>query len=260
MDLLSIAQTTWRHKLLVLPVILLTLAGAVYVLKIKAPVYQASSSFLLINSPGPTNAQIAAHPELQKMSPNNPYLNSGNSVVADVVINLVTGPAAQRTLIKEGADPRYQIAPSPLYGSPPILDILGIGASPQEAIRTSNLVLNEAVAELYKMQKSQGANDMYLIKPIVLTRASSAQSTVSGKLRTLITVLALGALMVFVVISAAQAIEKRRAVGSSDDNLTLRAQLRNRTGLEHPRQEDGAPWVARTAPFRPSTKARAGGG
>ena len=45
MDLLSIARKIWRYKLATLPVLLLILCGAIYVVALKEPVYEASSSF-----------------------------------------------------------------------------------------------------------------------------------------------------------------------------------------------------------------------
>jgi uncharacterized protein involved in exopolysaccharide biosynthesis len=212
MDLFSIFQTVWRRRLAAIPVILLTLAGAFYVLKIKPPEYQASSSFLLVNPPaGPTAAQIALEPRLAKINPNNSYANFGNlDLVADVVIDLVTSPSAQQTLVKAGADPRYQVALANDFDSPPIIDITGVAASAQEAVRSADLVTTAAMADLYQMQKSQGISNFYLIKSIQLVQPSTAQKTESGKLRTLIVVLALGIILLFVVVSMMDAIEKRR--------------------------------------------------
>ena len=42
MDLLLIARKIWRYKLATLPVIVLTLCGAVYAVAVKDPVYEAS--------------------------------------------------------------------------------------------------------------------------------------------------------------------------------------------------------------------------
>ena len=53
MNLLSIARKIWRYKLATLPVVLLTLFGAAYVVAVKEPVYEASSSYVLINPPTP---------------------------------------------------------------------------------------------------------------------------------------------------------------------------------------------------------------
>jgi capsular polysaccharide biosynthesis protein len=212
MDLLSIIWTVWRHKFAVLPVILLTVIGAFYVIKIKPPVYQAASSILLVNPPAPpTAAQIAADPGLAGINANNPYTNFGNlTIVVDVVINLVTADSSQQALVQAGADPRYQVALSSAFDSPPIIQITGVASSAQEAIKTANLVAGAATADLRQIQANQGVNNLYMIKPIQLVRPTRAQLTVSGKLRTLIAVLALGAILLLVVVSMSEALARRR--------------------------------------------------
>ena len=57
MDLLLIARKIWRYKLATLPVIFLTLCGAVYAVALKDPVYEVKSSYLLINPPAPPTAE-----------------------------------------------------------------------------------------------------------------------------------------------------------------------------------------------------------
>ena len=231
MDLLSIVQAAWRHKIAAIPVMLLTALGVFYVIAIKAPVYQAPSSVLLVNPPGPpTAAQIAADPKLGNINTNNPYTNLGSlPVVADVVINLLTGDASQQALLAAGADPRYKIGLSPDAGSPPIILITGVGSSPQEAIRTANLVAKAAKTELHHAQARQGVNDLYMIKTIELVRPHHAQLSASGKLRSLIAVLGLGGVLLFVVVSVSDVLDKRRLdktrlKGSSTADPPVRAQ------------------------------------
>jgi capsular polysaccharide biosynthesis protein len=212
MDLISILQAVWRRKLVAIPIILLTFAGAFYVLKVKPPVYEASSSFLLVNPPaGPTTAQIAINPKLAKINANNTYVNFGNlDLVADVVVDLVTAPSSQQALVQAGADPRYEVALANDFDSPPIIQITGIADSAQAAIQSAGLVTTAAETDLYQMQKSQGVNKFYMIKSIQLVQPRTAQKTESGKLRTLIIVFGLGVVMLFLVVSIMDAIEKRR--------------------------------------------------
>ena len=48
MDLFIIARKVWRYKLFTLPVIVLTIFAAAYVMAVKQPLYEATSSYLLI--------------------------------------------------------------------------------------------------------------------------------------------------------------------------------------------------------------------
>ena len=98
MDLLSIARKIWRYKLSTLPVLFLTLCGAIYVVAVKEPVYEASSSFILINPPAPPTAEeIARDPALGRINSDNPYTRfSDQSVVVEVLASSLTSPSALR--------------------------------------------------------------------------------------------------------------------------------------------------------------------
>ena len=87
MDLLLIARKIWRYKLATLPVIFLTLCGAVYAVAFKDPVYEAKSSYLLINPPAPPTAEeIARNPQLGRVNADNPYTRyADQSVVVEVL-------------------------------------------------------------------------------------------------------------------------------------------------------------------------------
>jgi capsular polysaccharide biosynthesis protein len=212
MDLLSIIGIVWRHKLAAIPVVLFTILGAFYVIAVKAPVYQASSSLLLLSPPGPPSAeQIAANHKLAKINSNNPYVSFDDlPVVADTIIDSVTSSAVEQTLADRGVNPEYQVVLSTDFGSPPIIQITGIGSTAASAIRAASLITSTAVNELYQMQSAQGVNKIYMITATQVVTPTQAQTAASGKLRTLIAVLGIGALLLFVVISVAEAREQRR--------------------------------------------------
>lgn len=221
MDLISIVQSLWRHKRISIPLIVLTAIAALYVLEIKPPVYQASASVMLANPEvAATQGQIASDPSLKHANPNNTFVTYGDlTVVADAVMTLVTSPAAQPALLQAGADPRYQIALSTAAGNPPILNITGVGSTPQEAIKTADLVASATKTDLYGMQKKQGVDNFYAITAVDLVKPTVATRSTSGKLRSLIAVLGLGAVMLFVAVSVTDAIERRR-MESSEKTVT----------------------------------------
>ena len=237
MDLVSIVRTVWRHKLASIAVILVTVLGVFYVIKIKPAVYQASSEIILLSPPGPPSAaQIAQHPKLAKVNINNPYVAFGNlAIVADAVINSVTSSSAQQALANTGANPGYQVILSTETGFPPIIQITGTGSSSLEAIHTANLVTAAARTALYQLQMSQNVNNQYLITSAVLVRPTTAQLAVSGKIRTLVAVLALGAVLLFVVISVTEAMDKRR------DQVSARSPVTAELGALSSPQNNGRP-------------------
>jgi Chain length determinant protein len=225
MDLFSIIGKVWRHKLATIPVLVLTALGAFYTLAIKAPVYQANAEILLTNPPPPPTAeQIARHPALGNINANNTFVTYGNlDVAADAVIGVVT--AESDRLAAQGVDPRYQLTLSPDVGFPPVIQITGIGRTAQAAIHSASLVSQAARQSLYQLQARQGVNRYYMIKSVQLYPSAKAQVSASGKLRSLIAVIGLGAIMLFVVISVSEAMAKRRTA-KMEPELPLRVETR----------------------------------
>ncbi len=224
MDLLSIIQSLWRHKLVTIPVVVFTALAALYVVKIKPPVYQASASILLANPQGAaTQSQIAADPRLKTINPYNTFASYGDlTVVADTVIQVVTAPSAQPALLQSGVDPRYQIVVSTAWGNPPIINITGIGTSGQAAIRSASVLVTATEADLYAMQKKQGIDNFYMITPVEIVKPAQAQRSSSGKLRSLIAVLGLGMILLFVVVSVTEGVDKRRKDSSDSPSIPIR--------------------------------------
>ena len=212
MDLISIVRAMWRHRLVSIPIILLTAVGAIYVMAVKPPVYEANSELLLLSPPSPpTPSQIATDPKLRKIPYNNPYVNFGDlPIVADAVQTVVTSAAAQEALAKQGVNPDYQVTLSDATSTPPLIEITGIGKTPEQAILGAKLVTQAANSDLYQLQKAQGVNNYYLIRGTVLVKPDTAQLSVSGKLRTLVAVFALGTILLFVSISVMDVADRRR--------------------------------------------------
>jgi hypothetical protein len=219
MDIISIFRAVWRHKLVTIPVILLTCLGAFYVVAIKAPVYQASASFALVYPPSPpTQAQIAADPKLAQVNSSNPLLGySDPSAVTQIVISLVGTTSSQQALEKAGAGTQYQIGPS--AGSSVIVDVTGVGSTAQAAELSAKLVTNAAENALYQVQANQGVNARYMIKSYQLATANEAAQKLSGKLRSLIAVLGVGILLLFIAISIAEAMRKGQRMGKGKQGV-----------------------------------------
>jgi capsular polysaccharide biosynthesis protein len=217
MDLLSVIQSLWRHKFVTIPIVVFTALAALYVVKIKPPVYQASAGILLANPQGSaTPSQIAADPRLKKANPYNTFTSYGDlTIVADTVIQLVTAPTAQQALTQSGVDPRYQMVLSTAVGNPPIINITGVGSNPQEAIRSANLLVDATKTDLYNLQIQQGIDNFYTITAVEIEKPTQAQRSSSGKLRSLIAVLGIGLILLFIAVSVTDAVDKRKKASSS---------------------------------------------
>jgi capsular polysaccharide biosynthesis protein len=213
MDLLMIARKLWRYKLLTLPVLLLTLCGAAYVVVVKTPVYETSSSYVIVNPPSPpTEEDVARNPALGHINADNPFARfSDDTVIVDVLASKLANESAEQALLKEGADPRYEVESSSALGySSPILKITAQGESPRVAVRSAKLVGSAVIRELERMQKAEAVDPTYWIKAQQLDAPDGAELRASGQLRMLVGVLALGAVLLFVVVSVADALTSLR--------------------------------------------------
>jgi capsular polysaccharide biosynthesis protein len=226
MSLLLILTKIWKYKLLTLPIIVLILVGAFYVVAVTAPTYESTSTYILVNPPPPpTDEEIARDPALGKIKDDNPYTRfSDQSVLVQVLASRLASEDTRRALAKQGADPNYTATPSAEFGfSAPILQITGMGTSAAQAITTANLVGEALTRELDKMQADRGVDKSYRIKTEAVVPARTATLKPSGKLRALVAVFVLGTVMLFIVISLLDALGALRAEwakrGATEEHL-----------------------------------------
>jgi hypothetical protein len=213
MSLLSIARKVWRYKLATLPVLVFVAIGTAYVVAVKKPVYEASSSYILVNPPTPpTEGQIARNPELGRINSDNPYTRySDQSVVVQVLADRLSSEEARGALAKRGADAGYTVAPSAEFGyTAPILKITGTGSTAPMAVKTADVLGRAATTELDRMQGAQGVAEKYRIIAQEVVAAHGATLKASSKLRALLGVFALGVILLFVVVSVADALTALR--------------------------------------------------
>jgi capsular polysaccharide biosynthesis protein len=236
-DLVQISRKVWLHRFVALPVIALTLIAAFYVVAVKKPTYEVSSSYVLINPPDPPSAdEIARHPQLRNIGANNPYTRfADQSAMIGLLASRMGTESTRQELAAKGADPGYTVAPSTDigYGSY-LLEITGVGHSPETAVKTAQLVGTELTSQLRGMQAAQGVSPHYMIQAQNVVSPDHAKQKVSGKLRPLIGVLVIGAILLFIVISGAEALAAIRSEWSE-------AKRREAKGAAEPDHRAGPP-------------------
>jgi hypothetical protein len=208
MDLLMIVRKIWRYRLVTLPVIVLTFFGGAYVIVGKESTYEASASYVLINPPVVTSEQIRSQPDTD-----NPYTRfADQNTVTQVLVARVSSESARDALVEAGADDRYTAEPGEQFGySTPIVNITGVGSSPEAAIHTTEVVGNAVKKELGRMQRARGVDPRYWIKAQLVNAPGDAKLKASGLLRTVIAVFAVGAVLLFLVVSVGDAVTTLRA-------------------------------------------------
>ena len=86
-------------------------------------------------------------------------------MVVQVLTGTLSSESARRALQDQGADSRYTVAPSSELGySSPIVQITGVGATPQSAVHTAEVVGDALKRELDRMQAVRGVDPQYEIK------------------------------------------------------------------------------------------------
>jgi capsular polysaccharide biosynthesis protein len=216
MDLLALFTTLWRHKVIVLVIMLITGGGAAFIVFGIPPQYESQAQYVLVAPPAvPTDTEIQRDPSLGRVNTNNPYLRLPNpSVVVDILAQRVSGEAVHDKLVSEGADPNYQVTSTNAIGSGLVISITGTGHSPAEASRTLALVSARTKDELHQMQTVNGANEKYLFQALPINPPTNPIRKVTGTVRSLVAVGAAGVVLLFAWISLAEAIapwRRRRA-------------------------------------------------
>jgi hypothetical protein len=212
-DLLSIIRKIWRYKFVTVPVLLLTMVGAAYVVGVKKPTYEASSSFALLLPPPPPSAdQIAKDPSLARLKTDNPYTRFGDQqVIIQVLANTISSSSARQALARAGVDPRYIVMPSSTFGlASTIVQISAVSSTPAGAVKSARIVDDAVTKELDRMQAQHGTDPGWRIKALSVLPPDNARLQASAQLRTLVGVLVLGTVMLFIVISIADAISTLR--------------------------------------------------
>ena len=211
MDLASITREVWKGKVVVLPVLFLTVAAAAYILVVKPPEYTSTSALTLINPPAaPTTNQIAGDPSLGKVNANNPYVAFGNlTVVVAVVQQAMASDTIVAQLRKEGVEDGYTLTSDPTTTNP-ILHVEGVGPTPAAALRATNILDRQVGTTLNQLQANERVAGQYRITTQVLNTPSVPTMKVSSKLRSLIAVLAAGLIMMFIALSIRRGIVERK--------------------------------------------------
>ena len=214
MSLLLILRKIWKYKLVTIPICLLVGVGAFYVVAVTAPTYEASATYILVSPPAPpTETDIARDPALGKVHSDNPYVRfSDQSVLVQVLASRLNSDENRASLIKQGADPNYLAQPSAQFGfSAPILQITGMGPTATLAIRSTDLVGEDLLTELDKMQAIRGVDKPYRITAEAVVPARDAKLKPSGKMSALVAVMVLGLIMLFMAVSVLDAIAALRS-------------------------------------------------
>lgn len=184
MDFLTAVKVVVRRWYVVLPVMLVSAVITAGVVQNVPPAYQSAGSVLLA-SPGMAREDGA--PAI------NPFANIdySSSVVAGIVAQLMESKEVRERLVEAGADPDY-IVGTPTGSNAPVLGIESTAATAELSVQTVQIVMTGIQQELETRQRDAGGPPHTWIRAIVLTTPTEADVVVSGKIRALAALAALG--------------------------------------------------------------------
>jgi hypothetical protein len=214
MDVLSLLRLLAKHWRVTAPAALLTLVGLVGVVKVSAPTYNATGSIVLLNPREAPDLENEAAAQAPSEIGQNPYTRYGDiAIVTDILTRKMNSDSKRDELAKQGvAD--YSIVTSD-FTRDPVFEITGQGPDAASAMRSTEIVLDEADTVLAELQVEQRADPEYLISSAPLEAPSTATAMYGSTMRAAIAVLAVGGLGTLGLAVLAEIVGQRRAASQS---------------------------------------------
>ncbi|MBU5424218.1 hypothetical protein KQI48_16225 [Cellulomonas hominis] len=219
MDPTDVVRALWQQRRYVLPAVLLVLVAVAYVYQFAPRTYESTATYALVNPAVPTPEELEADPELAALDADNPYLRSSDTnLIADALIARLGASSTVERLEAQGIGSDYGVGPG-VGGNGFVVDVTGVGPSPEAAVATTAGVGAILETELRDLQKVNGADDRYLFTPLLLTGPDGATEQFSSRLRAVIVVGLGGGVLVFAAVSLGRwrdrAGARRRAAGAT---------------------------------------------
>lgn len=222
MDPTDVLRVLWQQRRYVLPAVLVALVAVAYVYQLAPRTYESTATYALVNPAVPTEEELEADPELAAVDNDNPYLRSADTnLVTDALIARLTAESTVAALEAAGVGTDYGVGPG-VGGNGFVVDITGVGSSPEESVATTTAVGAVLTTELRALQQVNGADDRYLFTAIPLATPDGATEQFSSRLRAVIVVLLGGGVLVFAAASFGRyrqlARDRARAANPPDES------------------------------------------
>lgn len=211
MDPMAVLKTLWQHRLVSMPILLLTFAAALYVFQFAPRSYESSATYAMINPDIPTQQDIIKNPELGKLNSKNPYLRSSDpSLIVQVLLTRLNDTSMADRLKAQDLSSDYTVSRGVGGVNGFLVDITGIAETPEKSFATTRALGNMLEKYLYDAQKVNGADDTYLFSSIVVASPDKATEQFSSRLRSLIAIFLTGVVLMFGAVSIARSVSVSR--------------------------------------------------
>jgi hypothetical protein len=154
-----------------------TVALCLMAARFVAPTYEAQASVLLL--PPRVISDVGGNG-------GNPFLGLGGlGPAASIVSRAMTDSGTAQGLKDQGSQGKYTVAPD-LSSSGPVLLVTAAAASPQEALQTLGLVLEEVPRTLSTLQQSVGAPTKTLLTTTVINQDRKSVEVRKSQIRAIL--------------------------------------------------------------------------
>lgn len=212
MDPLAVLRTIWQHRIVAIPIVVLTALAAVYVYQFAPRSYESSSTFAMINPDIPTELDKVKNPDLNNLNTKNPYLRSSDpSLIVQVLLTRLNDGSTADRLAEKGLSNQYTVSRGVGGLNGFLIDITGEGDTPEKSIATTEALGRMLQDDLYSAQKVNGADDVYLFSSIMVASPDKATEQFSSRLRSLIVVFLCGLVLMLGAVSTAQSFAAAKA-------------------------------------------------
>ncbi|MGO4434341.1 chain-length determining protein [Paenarthrobacter sp. RAF9] len=209
MDPVAVIRTLWHHKLIVLPVLLVTALAALYVYTLAPRSYEAKATYAIVNPKIPTAAELEKNPQLSNLNSDNPYLRSADSsLIAQVVGTRLSDDATGDALLRDGLSTDFTVQRPPASF---LIEISAASSSKDKAVATVKALGARLESDLLAIQTVNGADARYLYTSLMIAAPDNATEQFSSRLRSLIVVLVAGVVLTFGAVSIARGLESSRS-------------------------------------------------
>jgi capsular polysaccharide biosynthesis protein len=208
MDPLAVIKALWHHKLVVLPVLILTAFAAVYVYSFAPRSYEARATYAIVNPKIPSASDLEREPQLLDLNSDNPYLRSSDSsLIAQVVATRLKDDSTGDALVRQSLSTDYSVERPP---NSFLIDVSAVSENKETATATVRALGTRMEEDLRQIQLVNGAADRFLFTSLLVTSPDNATELFSSRLRSLIVVVVGGLVLTFGAVSAARALETAR--------------------------------------------------
>jgi len=232
MDPVAVIRTLWHHKIIVLPVLLVTALAALYVYTLAPRSYEAKATYAIVNPKIPTAAELEKNPQLSNLNSDNPYLRSADSsLIAQVVGTRLSDDATGDALLRDGLSTDFTVQRPPASF---LIEISAVSSSKDKAVATVKALGARLESDLLAIQTVNGADERYLYTSLMIAAPDNATEQFSSRLRSLIVVLVAGVVLTFGAVSIARGLESSRSrIRSAAPDGDRRKRARRRHEKDH---------------------------